>query len=74
MIKMGFVPHISREILLGPSISVSEKCMAILHRKGVSIFMIRLLRDRESNGHGRKDDIFHASSLTEISRDKRDVT
>ena len=56
MIKMGFVPHVSREISLGPSMSESEKCMAILHRKGVFVSMIRLLRDRESNGQGKEDD------------------
>ena len=50
MVKMEFVPHISREILLGPSMSESEKCMAILRWKGVSISIVRLLRDRESNG------------------------
>ena len=50
MVKMEFVPHISREILLGPSMSKFEKCMAILQWKGSSISIVRLLRDRESNG------------------------
>ena len=68
MVKMGFVPHISREILLGPSMSESEKSMAILRWKGVSI-SIRLLKNRESNGQEQEVDIIHASSLTKLSRD-----
>ena len=50
MVKMGFVPHISREILLGPSMSEFEKSMAILQWKGVSISIVKLLKNRESNG------------------------
>ena len=73
MVKMEFVPHISREILLGPSMSESGKCMAILRWKGVSISIVRLLRDRESNGQEQEDDTIHASSMTKISCDKRDV-
>ena len=73
MVKMRFVPHISREILLGPSMSKSEKSMAILRWKGVSISIVRLLKNRESNGQEQEDDTIHASSLTKLSRDKRDV-
>ena len=54
--------------------SESEKCMAILEWKGSSISIFRLLRDRESNGQEQEDDVLHASSLTELSRNKRDVT
>ena len=72
MVKMEFVPHICREIILGPSMSESEKCMAILRRKGVST--IRLLENRESNGQEQEVDIMHTSSLTKLLRDKRDVT
>ena len=74
MVKMEFVPHICREIILGPSMSESKKCMAILWWKRVSISLIRLLENRESNGQEKEVDIIHASSLTELSRDKRDVT
>ena len=49
MVKMEFVPHISREILLGPLMSQSEKFMAILGGKGVSISNARLFGNRESN-------------------------
>ena len=73
MVKMGFVPHISREILLGPSMSESEKSMAILRCKGVSISIVRLLKNRESNGQEQEDDTIHVSSLTKLSCDKRDV-
>ena len=69
---MEFVPHICREIILGPSTSESERCMAILQRKGVSI--IRLVENRESNGQEQEVDIIHALSLTILSCDKRDVT
>jgi len=41
--------------------------------EGSSISPVRLLRDRESNGQEQEDDNLRASSLTEISRDKRDV-
>ncbi|KAI9124310.1 hypothetical protein K1719_005610 [Acacia pycnantha] len=54
--------------------SESKKCMAILRWKGVSISIVRLLKNRESNGQEQEVDIFHASSLTKLSRDKRDVT
>ena len=74
MIKMEFVPHISREILLGPLMSESEKSIAILRWKGVFVSIVRLLKNRESNGQEQEVDIIHASSLTELSRDKRDVT
>ena len=74
MIKMEFVPHICREIVLGPSMSQSKKCMAILCWKGVSISLIRLLKNRESSGQEQEVDIIHASSLTKLSRDKMDVT
>ena len=73
MVKMEFVPHIRGEILLGPSMSESEKCMAILEWKGSSISIFSLLRHRESNGQEQEDDVLHASSLTEISCDKRAV-
>ena len=53
--------------------SESGKCMAILRWKGVSISIVRLLRDQESNSQKHEDDIFHASSLTKISCDKKDV-
>ena len=69
MVKMGFIPHICRKILLGPSMSKSEKSMAILEWKGSFISIFRLLRDRESNGQEQEDDVLHASSLTEISCD-----
>ena len=71
MFKMGFVPHISREILLGPSMSESKKSMAILRWKGVSISNVRLLENQESNGQEHEDDIIHASLLTSISCDKK---
>ena len=73
MVKMGFVPHISREILLGPSMNQFEKSMAILRCKGVSISIVRLLKNQESNGQEQEDDTIHASSLTKLSCDKRDV-
>ena len=72
MVKMELVPHICREIILGPSMSEFEKCMVILQRKGVSI--IRLLENRKSNGQEQEVDIIHASSLTKLLRDKRDMT
>ena len=50
MVEMEFIPHIIGEILLGPLMSESEKCIAILLRKGVSVCTFRLLRNRESNG------------------------
>ena len=74
MVKIEFVPHICREIILGPSMSESEKRIAILRWKGVSISIIRPLKNRESNGQEQEVDIIHASSLTKLSRDKRDVT
>ena len=70
MVKMEFIPHISREILLGISISQSEKCMAILRWKGVSISNVKLLENQESNGQEQNDDIIHALSLVKISCDK----
>ena len=73
MVKMRFVPHISREILLGSSMSEFEKSMAILRWKGVSISIVRLLKNRESNGQEQEDDTIHASSLTKLSCNKRDV-
>ena len=74
MVKMEFVPHICREIILGLLMSESEKCMAILWWKRVSISLIRPLKIRESNGQEQEVDIIYASSLTKLSRDKRDVT
>ena len=65
MVKMKFVPHISKEILIGPSMSQSEKCMAILRRKEVFIINVRLLENRKSNGQKQEDDIIYASSLDE---------
>ena len=65
MVKMEFVPHICREIILGPSMSESEKCMAILRWKGVSVSIIRQLKNRENNGQEQEDDIIHVSSLAE---------
>ena len=41
--------------------------------EGSSISPVRLLRDRESNGQEQEDDDLRASSLTEISHDKKDV-
>ena len=65
MVKIEFIPHISREILLGFSMSESEKCITILRWKGVSISNVRLLRNQESNGQEQEDDIIHTSSLAE---------
>ena len=42
--------------------------------KGISVSVIRLLRNQESNGQEQEDDIIHALSLIDISCDKRDVT
>ena len=65
MVKMEFFSHISREILLGPSMSEFEKCRAILRWKDVSISNVKLLENRESNALEQEDDIIHALSLTE---------
>ena len=70
---MEFVPHICIKIILGPSTSESEKSMTILQWKGVSILIVRLLKNRESNGQEHEDDTIHASSLTKLSHDKRDL-
>ena len=68
MVKMGFVPHNSRKILLGPSMSESEKSMAILRWKGVSISIVRLLENRECNGQEQEVDIVgsHVLMMTMI--------
>ena len=65
MVKMEFIPHISREILLGPLMSQSKKCIAVLWWKGVSISNVRLLEDQEINGQEQEDDIIHTPSLAD---------
>ena len=49
MVKIEFIPHINKEILLGLSMSQFEKCMVILQWKEISISNVRLLENRESN-------------------------
>ena len=71
MVKMEFVPHISREILLGPSISQSEKCMAILRWKGVSISNVRLLGNPESIVRNRRMTLSMPHPWPKISCDKK---
>ena len=50
-----------------------KKCMAVLRWKGVSISNVRLFENQESNGQEQEDDTIHASSLTKLSCDKRDM-
>ena len=74
MVKMEFVPHISREILLGPSMSSLRNVWPYYDRKEFPFLMSNYSRIEKVMVRNRKMTLSMSHPWSKISCDKRDMT